>query len=140
MLNKGVIFTFLRRMKISFSTESLKLKKKESTNISAFSLIILIGISESWHNLKFFLQNRFFIYLRKEKWQSWVVFAYFSHQEKGRMAPTCFVIIDIFLIKISEIVRFRFFQKQNTCSIVLNTSFCFLHFFFLRTCFEVEFL
>ena len=43
---------FMEDRKLDFSTESLKLVRRMSTNIFALSLIIFVGISVSWHVLE----------------------------------------------------------------------------------------
>ena len=52
-LNVGVILAFFREDgKLDFSTDSLKLARRVSANISTFSLIIFVRISVSWHALE----------------------------------------------------------------------------------------
>ena len=47
-LNAGVLFSLFKEDgKLGFLTESLKLARRMSANISAFSLIIFVGISAS---------------------------------------------------------------------------------------------
>ena len=52
-LNTKVIFAFfMEDGKLDFLTETLKLARRMSANISTFSLIIFVGISVSWHALE----------------------------------------------------------------------------------------
>ena len=53
LLNTGVLFAFFREDgKLDFSAESLNLPRGMSADISAFSLMIFVGISVSWHALE----------------------------------------------------------------------------------------
>ena len=56
--------------KLDFATESLKLARRTSANIAAFSLIIYVEMSVSWHalevsNIKMSVRSSLFIFKKE---------------------------------------------------------------------------